>query len=344
MPDITIIQPGMFTTVQDLGRKGLQQYGVPVSGAMDEFSLRVANKLLQNDEGAAALEVTIIGPAFTVSDATAIAVTGAEVAVKVNGKQVPMWQTVLLKSGDTISIGAATRGARAYIGFAGGIDVPVIMGSRSTFVRGAIGGVEGRTLRTGDIVPIGQPRLSLRDIAGNFVPKTAQPVFPSGLTEVRILLGPQDDSFPADAMFIFERAVYSVSNESDRMGFRLDGPVLVHRDKADIVSDGIAPGSIQVPGHGQPIVMLADRQTTGGYTKIGTVITADLPLMGQLKPKDELKFVIVDLEQAMVALKKQRAAIETLPLKSSQPRMFNINLGGMSFVTEVREVLEEGDE
>ena len=342
MADLTVLQPGMFTTVQDSGRRGLQQYGVPVSGAMDEYSLRAANSLVSNDGRAAVLEATLMGPTLKCNETAVVAVTGAQAPVTVNGKPVPMWQAILLQSGDVLTVGVTTVGTRVYLAVAGGFDVPIVMGSRATFMRGGIGGVDGRIVRCGDVLPIGTPIAPLADILGNYVPHAKQAKLPRGLTDVRVILGPQDDCFPEDALYIFGRAEYIVSNDSDRMGFRLEGPKLAHRDKADIISDGIAPGSIQVPGHGTPIVMLADRQTTGGYAKIATVISVDLSLMGQMKPQDKLRFVAVSPDEAVRALRAQELVLRSLPHKSISPRRFTIRIGGDSLNTEIREVVEEG--
>ncbi|MDP3487343.1 MAG: biotin-dependent carboxyltransferase family protein [Bacillota bacterium] len=341
MPDLAVMQPGMFTTVQDLGRRGLQQYGVPVSGPMDEYSLRAANNLVLNGDTAAVLEATLMGPTLKCNSTAVVAVTGAWAPVTVNGLPVPMWQTLLMKCGDVLTVGVSVSGTRVYIAVAGGFDVPVVMGSRSTFVRGSIGGVEGRIIRSGDVLPVGVPTAPLTEIMGNYVPRALHARLPRGVTPIRVILGPQDDCFPEDALYIFSRAEYTVSNESDRMGFRLEGPKLAHRDKADIVSDGIAPGSIQVPGHGLPIVMLADRQTTGGYTKIATVISVDLALMGQMKPQDKLRFVAVSPDEAVRALREQELVLRSLPCKSISARKFSIRIGSESITAEIREVVEE---
>lgn len=341
MPDLSVLQSGMFTTVQDLGRRGLQQYGVPVSGAMDEFSLRVANSLVLNKDTDAVLEATLMGPTLKCNGTAVVAITGARVPVTVNGSPVPMWQALLLQCGDVLTVGVTTLGTRVYVAAAGGFDVPIVMGSRSTFVRGAIGGVEGRTIRSGDVLPIGTPSVPLEEILGNYVPRAMQARLPQGVTTIRVILGPQDECFPEDALYIFSRAEYIVSNESDRMGFRLEGPKLAHRDKADIVSDGIAPGSIQVPGHGLPIVMLADRQTTGGYAKIATVISVDLALIGQMKPQDKLRFVAVSPDDAVRALREQQSVLQALPCRSVSARKFTIRIGGESITAEIREVVEE---
>ncbi|KAF0196178.1 MAG: dur [Bacillota bacterium] len=342
MPDLAVILPGMFTTVQDLGRCGLQQYGVPVSGAMDEYSLRAANSLVLNKDTAAVLEATLQGPTLKCNGTVAAAVTGARAPVTVNGLPVPMWQVLLLKCGDVLTVGVTVSGARVYIAVAGGFDVPMVMGSRSTFVRGGIGGVEGRLVRSGDVLPLSTPTAPLADVLGNYVPRAKQCRLPWAVTAIRVILGPQDECFPEDALYIFSRAEYTVTNESDRMGFRLAGPKLVHRDKADIVSDGIAPGSIQVPGHGLPIVMLADRQTTGGYAKIATVISVDLALMGQMKPQDKVRFVAVSPDDAVQALREQESVLRSLPCRSVSARKFRIRIGSESITAEIREVVEEG--
>lgn len=335
-----VIQPGIFTTVQDQGRRGLQQYGVPVSGAMDAYSFRLANKLLGNADDAAALEVTLSGPVLEAEENIAVAVTGGEVPVTINGAPTPMWQTSLLQAGDQLEVGSVTAGARVYIAVAGGFDVPLIMGSRATFARGNIGGIEGRALRSGDKLPLGRTGLLWSELAGRFVPREFQARLPIGVTRVRIVLGPQEDYFTTEALKQLATATYSVGQDSDRMAYRLDGAKLAHCDKADIVSDGIAPGSIQVPGHGLPIVMLADRGTTGGYPKIATVISADLPLLGQMRPGTRLCFEVVTYAEAVEALRQQESVIASQPCLGSNFKKLNVNVNGETFVTDVWQVKE----
>lgn len=337
MRTLEVLDAGLLTTIQDLGREGLQEYGVPVSGAMDQFSLRAGNKLVGNGESAAALEMTMKGATLRATGDMLVAITGAEVPITVNGSPQPCWQALRLQSGDVVSCGLFKRGARAYLSVSGGVDVPPVMGSRSTFLRGAIGGLEGRPLRVGDVLPVGITGDRMQ-LTGSFVPHNLRPALPWDITPIRVVFGPQDDFFTDDAKLAFVSEVYTVTPESDRMGFRLEGVKLVHRAKADIVSDGIAPGSIQVPGHGMPIVMLADRQTTGGYPKIATVIGADLPLFGQMKPGDKLRFVAVSYDEAVELLRQTEGRLAALPVTTGAPRSLKVSVKNQLFNVEVREV------
>lgn len=337
MRALQVLDGGILTTVQDLGRDGLQEYGVPVSGAMDSYSLRAANRLVGNAEGAGALEMTMKGAALKATEDMLVAVTGAELPLAINGSPQPSWQTLHLSKGDVLSCGLVKRGARVYLAVSGGVDVPLMMGSRSTFLRGSIGGLLGRPLRAGDVLPVGAAE-DRTQLVGSFIPLGLQPRLPQAVTHVRIVFGPQDDYFTEDAIAKFVSEVFTVTAESDRMGFRLEGGKLTHRDKADIVSDGIAPGSIQVPGHGMPIVMLADRQTTGGYPKIATVISADLPLFGQMKPGDKLCFVAVTYDEAVKLLRQMEDRLASVPMRSIAPRRLRISVSGQLFNVEVREV------
>jgi biotin-dependent carboxylase-like uncharacterized protein len=290
---IDIRDPGPLTTVQDLGRVGQLRYGIPQSGALDRFALIAANRLVGNRDDAAGLECTLLGPAFAADQPCAIAVTGAEASVTVNGLEVPRWATVMLDAGDVVKIGTARAGLRSYVGFSGGIDVPLLMGSRSTYVRGAFGGYDGRALRRGD-------RLRLFDalpaapwgLARNLIPSYApEPV-------LRVVLGPQDNRFTAVGIANLLGSVYRLSPQSDRMGARLQGTRIEHTQGHDIISDGTALGSIQVPGDGQPIVLLVDRQSTGGYTKIATVCSFEIGRIGQLRPGQPVRFAAVSIDEA----------------------------------------------
>ncbi|MDP3058204.1 MAG: biotin-dependent carboxyltransferase family protein, partial [bacterium] len=304
-------------------------------------SLRVGNILVGNLGQAAAIEMTISGMKVQVEGEITFAVTGAEAPVSINDLPIPRWEAHLAHDGDIISIGLATSGTRMYLAVSGGINVAEIMGSRSTFLRGKIGGFDGRALKAGDIIDIGNPAISLDIITGNFAPKALQAIMPNDATNIRVLLGPQDDYFSEETKELFFSSPYTITDESDRMGYRLAGTKLSHIGKADIISDGIAPGSIQVPGHGQPIVLLADRQTTGGYAKIATVIGADLSLLGQMKPRQTIKFVSVSREEAVAALRVVEEKLTRLPYKSRRVKMLSVVFGEHNFNVEVREVVRE---
>jgi antagonist of KipI len=290
---ITILDAGPQTTVQDLGRTGQMRHGIPPSGPVDRFAFVVANRLVGNPDGAAALECTLIGPRFEVDAAGAIAVTGADMPVTVNGAEAPRWATIALNAGDVVKLGPARAGVRSYVAFSGGLDVPLVLGSRSTYVRGRMGGLEGRALRKGDALrtlPSGPVRP--RRVEPGALPdyRSAQPI--------RLVLGPQDDRFTDAGIRALLDSPYEVLPQSDRMGARLRGPRIEHARGHDIISDGIALGSVQVPGDGQPIVLLVDRQSTGGYTKLATVFSCDIGRVGQARPGQSLRFQAVGVAAA----------------------------------------------
>jgi len=295
-----VIQPGSLTTVQDLGRFGYQQYGVPVAGAMDNYALRIANLLTGNSEDAAALEITLMGLKLRMLADTVIAVTGGDLSSKINNYLLPMWQSIAVKAGDIISFGWAKTGCRAYLAVAGGINVPAVMGSGSTYAKSGIGGFKGRALMAGDRLESGNASAfkTARKLPPEFIP-----VFAKSNT-IRVILGPQDDSFTEEGIMTFLASEYTISNEADRTGYRLTGPTIKHKAGADIISDGIPAGAIQVPGSGLPIVLLADRQTTGGYPKIACVITADIPKLAQAKPGDKIRFEGISIDKAYSLLQE----------------------------------------
>lgn len=301
---IRIVDPGPQTTVQDLGRPGHLREGIPPSGPMDVRAFVIANRLAGNLDGAAGLECTLLGPRFTVETACAIAVTGADAPVTVNGEAAPAWTTLVLAAGDTVRIGAARAGVRFYVAFSGGLDVPLALGSRATYLRGRLGGIEGRSLRRGDVLRVfPAPPPPERRLPALEVPSfEAEP-------EIRVVLGPQADRFTAEGIAAFLGGPYEMLPQSDRMGARLAGPPIAHARGHDIISDGIALGSIQVPGDGQPIVLLVDRQSTGGYTKIATVGSFDIGRIGQVKPGQRVRFRAVDVAEAHRLRRSWEAAL-----------------------------------
>jgi antagonist of KipI len=283
--EMKIIRAGMHTTVQDLGRPGHRAAGVPLSGAMDAFALRVANLLVGNPENAAALEFTLVGPELEFAADTVVALGGVE------WEGVPSWTPVRVRAGERVRLGVSRRGARGYLAVAGGIDVPPVLGSRSTCLRGGFGGHHGRTLRDGDVLPVAAVARSM----GNHWRMDARilPAY-SDRPTVRVVRGAQGGEFGGA---LFETG-FKVSAQSDRMGLRLVGAKLVRASNEDLVSSAVAPGTIQVPPDGQPIVLMADAQTIGGYPQAAHVISADLPLMAQLRPGDTVKFAEVTLAGA----------------------------------------------
>lgn len=290
---IRIADPGPQTTVQDLGRAGQLRYGIPPSGPIDVRALVIANRLVGNADGAAGLECTLMGPRFTVEAACAIAVAGAEAPITINGNAAEPWATLALSPGDTVRIAAARAGVRIYVAFSGGLDVPPALGSRATYLRGRLGGLEGRSLKRDDVLRLFPAALpSPRRLAPSEIPPLdVEP-------EIRVVLGPQADRFTAEGIAAFLGGTYEMLPQSDRMGARLAGPRIAHARGHDIISDGIALGSIQVPGDGQPIVLLVDRQSTGGYTKIATVGSFDIGRIGQVKPGQRVRFRAVEVTEA----------------------------------------------
>ena len=306
-----ILEPGLLTTVQDTGRFGYQRFGVPVSGAMDLFSLRAANVLVGNDQGAACLEMTVVGPRIRFLGETLIALTGGDLAVRIDGRQVPRWQSVRVERDSVLTSDSIVDGMRAYLAVAGGIDVPEVMGSRSTYMSSRIGGLNGRALKGGDVLSVASPDAA-RQHGERGLPEDLEPVHYGHSHVIRVVVGPQTHAFRPDAIETLFDSRYVVSIDSDRVGYRLEGPHLRHENGADIISDGSPPGAIQVPANGMPIVLMADRGPTGGYAKIGTVISTDLGRLAQAGPGDTVSFRQVTVEEAVTALLEQEALLYAL--------------------------------
>ena len=306
---ITVLNPGLLTTVQDMGRIGYQQFGVSVSGVMDPRATSIANILVGNQEGEAVLECTMLGPQLRFDAANCIAITGGDLGPTLDGKPIPNYCAVSVEAGQVLRFTGPKTGCRAFIAFAGGRDIPVVMGSRSTYMKAKIGGLEGRKLAKDDVIAFRAPKTQLK----NMKDRNLYPEFvPRDVYTVRVVMGPQDDAFTDAGVKTFLSETYTVTPEFDRMGCRLEGAVVEHKESGDIISDGIAFGAIQVPSAGKPIIMLADRQTTGGYTKIANVITADFRIIGQLKAGDKVRFEKVSIAHAQDALLTQRAALRLL--------------------------------
>ncbi len=313
---ITVVKPGWLTTIQDLGRFGAQAYGVSVSGAMDRRSLVIGNRLVGNGDHEAALEITLQGPELQFAHNTVIALTGADLSPALNHQAVPLWTCLLVTAGSTLSCGTRRSGARCYLAVAGGLDVPIVFGSRATHVSSKTGGLNGRALIAGDVVACGKPLLHQFNLAGRSLPDPLRPAY-SNPPALRIVAGPQEDAFRKDALSVITNNAYRLSSQSDRMGYRLQGPAVSLTQQTQHISDATATGALQVPHDGQPILLMADRQTTGGYPKIAVVIAADLHLAGQLLPGDSLRFITSTLEEAKAALDAQWNAIaQALPPSS----------------------------
>lgn len=299
---IHVMNGGILTTVQDGGRYGYARYGLCAGGAVDPFSFRLANILVGNPMEEAALEVTLSGfSCYFTSDGT-VAVTGGDLMPTLNGIPCPMYRAQIVHRGDELSFTGVKTGCRAYLAVAGGLDVPVIMGSRSTYLKASLGGYQGRKLRTGDEIAFRKENCVPENLSLRVLESTA---FSDSCT-LRVLPGPQADRFTKEGVETFFKTEYTVSSSFDRMGCRLTGEKIRHTTDSNIISDGIVPGSVQVPDSGEPMVMLADCQTTGGYTKIATVISADLHLIAQCRPGCRVRFALTDMETAQDALIARR--------------------------------------
>lgn len=305
MSRLLIPDAGPLTTVQDLGRPGHLRVGIPASGPMDREAFLLANRLIGNPDTAAGLECTLIGPRVEFTDERLVAITGADMTPTVNGAPVPLWQGLRVHAGDVLRLGPARSGVRAYLAIAGGVETPPVLGSRATYLRGRLGGLEGRALRKGDQLPLGPTGAARpRRVHPDRVPAYERE------PELAVVLGPQDDRFtPAGIAALFE-GPYQMLPQNDRMGARLQGPRIEHTRGHDIISDGVALGGIQVVGDGQPIVLLADRQSTGGYTKIGTVCSFDIGRIAQVRPGGRLRFRRVTVAEAHAMLRQSLRTLD----------------------------------
>ncbi len=300
---LEILLPGPLTTVQDLGRFGYGRYGVAPSGALDSFSLRIGNLLVGNPEDEACLEITLMGLKAKALTDLSIAVTGADLRPHLNEKPLEMWRSHVFRKGDTLTLKGPKSGCRAYLALGGGIDTPPVMGSMSTNLSSKFGGFHGRFLQKGDILSSHSPHHHLK-AAGRAFDAEWVPFYPEEW-HLRVVLGPQQDHFTQEARHLFLSALFKVTPQSDRTGIRLAGPVIERKRgiEESIISEGVVSGAIQVPGDGQPIIILGET-VTGGYRKIAAVISADLPFLGQMKPEEQVRFREVSLDEACQALKK----------------------------------------
>ena len=314
---IEVKKPGLATTVQDLGRPGYYDVGIPLSGAMDRFAARVSNMLVGNDEGAAVLECVFLGPEIRFTAAATVAVTGAELPPKLDGQPRPTWTSFAVEAGQVLSFDFLKRGARAYVAVAGGIDVPVVLGSRSTYVLGALGGLEGRALKAGDTLPVGQAAGPATVGATVTEPMRRGATPPA---QLRMLPGLYDHRITPDAKAAFFADTWKVAPEADRIGYRFRGgrplafverqqPFGAGSDQSNIVDSCYPYGSIQVPGGTEPIVLHRDAVSGGGYFMIGTVISADMDFIGQMQPHTQVRFAPVTMAQALAARHERQALL-----------------------------------
>ena len=321
---ITIIKPGMLTTIQDMGRKGYQKFGIIESGAMDQYSLQVANILVGNSRQEAALEVTLLGPTLHFNAKRLISICGGDFTPTINGEEVPQWRPVLVEAGTTLKMGAAEEGIRAYISISGGIDVHKVMGSRSTYLRAGIGGYQGRALQAGDVLQVRDTESS-RNLISTFYPKkdksfmsipklVSERVRPnySSNPYIRVIKGKEFDLFTKESKVALLSDSFKVLPNSDRMGYRLEGPSLNLSETKEMISEAVTFGTIQVPTNKQPIVLMADRQTTGGYPRIGQVVGVDLPILAQLNFGSKIRFKAMTLYEAQKLYIKREEGLRLL--------------------------------
>jgi biotin-dependent carboxylase-like uncharacterized protein len=308
-----IKSPGLATTVQDRGRTGHYNVGIPQSGSMDQYSAELGNALVGNTANEAVLECTYLGPVLVSDRDSVIAVTGAPVDVKINGESRPQWTRLVLRAGDELSFGVIRGGTRYYIAVQGGIDVPEVLGSRSTYSLGAIGGFRGRKLESGDVVPVGRPLTDRKIPDGDTIPEDLRPAYAKEQT-VRIVLGLYDHRLTGEGLDNLLTKEWKLTPVADRMGLRYSGPGVKWKereqpfgagsDPSNIVDAGYAVGSIQIPGGTQPIILHRDAVSGGGYAMVGTVISADMDLVARAAPGTVTSFVAVSLDEALVARKE----------------------------------------
>jgi antagonist of KipI len=294
MSFLLVESPGLLTTVQDLGRQGYGPMGVSPSGAADSVALRLANLLVGNDPGAAALEMTLTGGSFLFPDGATIALTGADFAPTINGRPLEMWVSYEVEAGTKLCLGATRNYARCYLAVSGGIRVPKFLRSASTHLLSGLGGFQGRALCRGDVLRVGR---SARRIPQKRISQAALFVL-KPRKKLRVTDGPQSAKFSGDTEHVFFHTPFRVSEQSDRLGVRLEGPKLATNGPADMITEGVTLGAVQITHSGQPIILGVDQQTTGGYPKLANVISADLHRLGQLRPRDEIRFERTPMEVA----------------------------------------------
>jgi antagonist of KipI len=312
MPVIIVQSPGLFTTVQDLGRYGYGPLGVSPSGAADPIALRLGNLLVGNPEGAPALEMTLSGGTFTFPEGGMIALAGSAFAATLDGSSLPMWTSCLMRPGQTLKVAAAQFGARCYLCVRGGIAVKPFLGSASTHILSGLGGIEGRPLRKADVLNTGAAPAAAFDHPRSIPPEILSRFEPRSV--LRATVAPQTDRFSAEARDTFYRSRYRVTEQSNRMGLRLDGESVEAPCSGQMITEGVSLGAVQIPAGGQPIILFVEQQTTGGYPKIANVISADLASVGQLRPGDQIQFELVSAETARSLIREQEALLRTLSL------------------------------
>ena len=305
---IEVRSPGLLTTVQDLGRESFGPMGVSASGAADPVALRIGNRLVGNTERAAGLEMTLLGGTFVFPERAEIALTGADFSATLDHERVDPWSSAEVQAGQTLRLEATHTGARCYLCVRGGLVVKMFLGSASTHLLSGLGGFEGRALRKGDVLKIGTAGGGFRTFRRRKVATRALEKLAPRKT-LRVTAGPQSDWFSEVAREVFYRTAYGVAEESNRMGLRLEGAPIPAEAGGEMISEGVSLGAVQIPASGLPIILFVEQQTTGGYPKIANVISADMSSLGQLRPRDEIRFELVDMETARVLFLKQQKLV-----------------------------------
>lgn len=310
MSIIQVQSPGLFTTVQDLGRPGFGPMGLSPSGAADPLSLRLGNRLVGNPDGAAALEMTLVGGKFLFPGGGVIALAGSDFGASVDDQALPVWRMKIINPGQTLHMGPTRSGARCYLCVRGGVAVPAFQNSASTHVLSGLGGFEGRALRKGDMLNVGSSSTTICE--KEISPDLLQRLSPR--KTLRVTAGPQCDWFGDSAEKFFYANPYRVTEDSNRMGLRLEGTAIPPHGKGQMITEGVSLGAIQIPDGGQPIILFVEQQTTGGYPKIANVISADLPSIGQLRPRDEVSFEKVEWDTARALFREQEEIMASIGL------------------------------
>ncbi|MDN4073195.1 biotin-dependent carboxyltransferase family protein [Fictibacillus terranigra] len=309
---IMINKPGMLTSLQDLGRYTYQQYGVIVSGSMDPFAHTAANLLVGNSEGEATLEVTLTGPKLTFGIDTFIAICGADLTPSLNEKAIENWRTISVRKGDVLEFGNCKWGCRAYIAVAGGYDTGRVMGSKSTYLRAGMGGYQGRALKEGDTLPVNSDGNGFHPTSFNWFISHEPRAMYLDMNTIRAVKGRHFDLFTKESQTAFFNEKFKISTQSDRMGYRAEGTELKLQQQKEILSEPVLFGTVQVPSEGKPIILMADRQTTGGYPKIAQVAYVDLPKLAQAKPGDSIVFQEITEEEAQISYIIQKIELDYL--------------------------------
>lgn len=319
---IKVTNAGLLATIQDLGRYGLQKYGIIVGGAMDPVALRLANILVGNKENEAAIEITMFGTELFFENDHVIAITGADLEPKINRTtSAPMWRPFLMKKGDSLKFNNTKSGTRAYLSISGGFCVPSVMGSKSTYIQAKIGGYKGRVLKENDTLKIGKysdqakvlyKYLKRKKTDVNWFIDYSHIYHIESSTEIRVLKGSEFNLFTEYSQQAFLNSSFEISLNANRMGYQLNGEKLTLSNKTELLSEGVTYGTIQVPNNGQPIILMVERQTIGGYPKIAQVITVDIPKLAQMGPKDTITFKVVSIKKAEELLMEREKRIYTL--------------------------------